>query len=508
MTSGIAMNSIWLSVKVLDEATKDLKKVAQGINGVGQSAKNTGKDFNSLKNVFAGAGFFALFTIGRIKTVMQGWLESSLRIFSQMDAGFTQQGRAASWLLSIVELLKYTIGQSVAKALLPFKQNIHDTVDEIISFISENERLVTSFGAAGVALGGMAGLVGSILLLLWGTGSIVIAGLILLFVALVAIFIFFFTELKLQGEDTNTALNGAFEKTASALGKIVWNLLVAITILVNKFILKLGLYIIHVIQGMVQVFIQAFSTMALATFQFVQKVINSLMPLWDAFAWLCNQIDKLWVRIANRFIDCIEWAFNGAIDIINDFLSNPAVQWALGKMGFEGTISKIEIERVERKEYTGEGIATALTWDAHNFITDKLDDILAPYTSFGAKLGSLRNRLIVANGKTIAGLEEMYLPLTEFSDLISGANIQIDRMQGGYDKQLKAIDNLLLLIDKTNKGITEQSKNTDNQYNFNVDLAGSSFTEDDQLVQILSNYWNEIQEQMEETQTNINPVGD
>jgi len=313
----MANDQLILLTRIDDNIVAGLTQISESLNGFGKTVQKTEQQMKGFSGGLMSVGFFLLFTVGMLKKQIVALAESSLRMFSQMDRGMTPLGQTAAWLLSIFDVFKFKIGEIIARVLSPFKSNIDDIVDSVLTWIENNDTLLAGFGTAGIAIAGLAVALAGFILLMSGVGFVVgaIITLILLFIGIV---IGFFVQAKLEGESTSDAIKTAFWKTFVLLIE----LFLRFVNFVAKMLVKLSNFVVSIPMTWLVAFLKSLQGIVSHVGAFVKSVVDFMQPLTDVFTSIATFLFNAFKGAFNGVKDGFESMINFLIRGFNSFVSH------------------------------------------------------------------------------------------------------------------------------------------------------------------------------------------
>jgi len=131
---------------MLPKIKKRTKKVTKAMDEQRQQF-----DMNALSMLFFGMA---------IQRVFQGILVSSIGTFNKVTEGSTMAGQGIAALKANMELLKFSIGEALATAILPFIPRLIEIIQASSDWVQQNKKLVAGLILGGFILGTVAMLYG------------------------------------------------------------------------------------------------------------------------------------------------------------------------------------------------------------------------------------------------------------------------------------------------------------------------------------------------------------
>ena len=139
----------------LNRLTAPAQKVVGANRKMADSTKKTEWQFKKLQRAVLMAGMSIMFMGLQIQRMFLNIARSSVDSFMKISAGITPAGQAITAFGAAFEYLKFTIGDAIGNALLPFLPTILEIVDEIGNWVEENQELTVGLIAAGVIMGSL-----------------------------------------------------------------------------------------------------------------------------------------------------------------------------------------------------------------------------------------------------------------------------------------------------------------------------------------------------------------
>jgi len=206
--------------KQLYSSPKLLKKAGLGL-------KNFRGQF---KMYFLSVMFFGM----QIQRVFTQMARSTLESYMKISEGTTQAGQGLSMLQAAFTTLKYSVGEAIAEALLPFIPAILNIIMKIVDFVETHKKLVAMLIIGGAAFGAILFLIGQIGLGIGGVVTLLTkmaaaiglaTGPFLIFLALgIALIVVFVKAWREFPEVVTPLVKTAFEEIKTSLENVLESL--------------------------------------------------------------------------------------------------------------------------------------------------------------------------------------------------------------------------------------------------------------------------------------------
>lgn len=154
--------------KVNDMSKQNMKRLNEVQNEIKQYNQEIEKSFMKQQRTMLQFGLSIMFAGMAIKRVFDSITKSSVNTFMKISEGATPAGQAITALSAGFEYLRFTVGNAIAQALLPFLPTILSIIDSIGDWIDRNPQLAGQLVILGVVLGTIMLIVGQGILLFTG----------------------------------------------------------------------------------------------------------------------------------------------------------------------------------------------------------------------------------------------------------------------------------------------------------------------------------------------------
>lgn len=184
--AGVSQETISILIKARDEATKTLNKTNKVLNKNGQFTKNYQKRLDKARDAqsrlnqatsigkreFQGWAMSIMFAGMAIQRAFMGVWKSGMKTFQEVQKSVEGSTDGFTKLQGSMKYLQFTIG----RALEPIAELLIPIIDRVADWVSQNERLVATVTALGIAFGTLSMVLGMIVLA--KEGFVVLGGIL------------------------------------------------------------------------------------------------------------------------------------------------------------------------------------------------------------------------------------------------------------------------------------------------------------------------------------------
>lgn len=155
--------------------SKKMEIFKNGAQLTGKEAKNAflkvGQSADKMRNSFDMNMMSVMFFGMAVQRLFTGLLTMGVGTFKELTKNNTEASNAITHLEANLQLLKFTIGQAIMQAIMPFMDDIVGVINKVTTWISENQELTAGILLIGAAIGSLMFIIGTLKLGLGGIGA-------------------------------------------------------------------------------------------------------------------------------------------------------------------------------------------------------------------------------------------------------------------------------------------------------------------------------------------------
>lgn len=157
------MTTVSSAARVIVDSQNEAKQAIINQQKAMQKLQSTIKRVQNLMMQF---GLNMLFAGIMIKTTFQKVAKTTIDTFMKINAGASPAGTAIIGMGAAFEFLKYSVGEAIGQALLPFLPLVMSIIENIADWVQQNQSLVAGLILGGIALGTFLFLFGQFVLMM------------------------------------------------------------------------------------------------------------------------------------------------------------------------------------------------------------------------------------------------------------------------------------------------------------------------------------------------------
>jgi len=158
----------------IEGSSKKMKIFRDGVQLTGAQGKtafmNIGRHAEKMRQSFDMSALSIMFFGMAIQRLFMGLIKMGVGTFKELTKGNTEASSAISHLEANFQLLKFTIGDAIMEALMPFMDDIVKMVTKVSDWITENKKLVGWIVIVGTVIGTLLFVMGTLIL---GFGGVI-----------------------------------------------------------------------------------------------------------------------------------------------------------------------------------------------------------------------------------------------------------------------------------------------------------------------------------------------